>query len=232
MSQDYKIFGYCERGLDPSFLAEPVNAVTNAAFIIAGLIALRMLWRLPPERRHLVQWLLGLLVIAIGIGSFLFHTFATRWAALADVIPIALFMLLYMGVACVYFLRCGFWMTALLLGLFVAMLASAGGLCPAAGICLNGTESYLPALVALLAVGAWLAAKREPAAGSVLAAGAVFAVSMTLRTVDRSLCDVFTFDGYVLGSHFLWHILNAVTLFILTRAAIKYRPETLKLATA
>jgi len=34
------IDGYCER-LDPSFWSEPVNAVTNAAFVIAAIFVLR-----------------------------------------------------------------------------------------------------------------------------------------------------------------------------------------------
>ena len=45
MDYQQKIFAYCERGLDPSFWAEPVNALTNLGFILASLIALVMLWR-------------------------------------------------------------------------------------------------------------------------------------------------------------------------------------------
>ena len=225
MASQGKIFVYCERGFDPGFLAEPTNAVTNAAFVIAGLAAIGLLRRLPSEQRHIVHWLLCLLVIAIGVGSFLFHTFATRWAALADVLPIALFMLLYLGTACVFFLQAGLWLTALFLAGFVGLLSAAGGLCGEAGLCLNGSEGYLPALVALLGIGTWLAAKRHPAAPSILAAGLVFAVSITLRSLDRAMCEVLTVGEYTLGSHFLWHLLNAVTLYLLLRAAITYRPK-------
>ncbi|MEG3860157.1 hypothetical protein [Microcoleus sp. herbarium12] len=38
-------------------------------------------------------WILISLVTSIGIGSTLFHTFATEWAGLLDVIPIMLFQL-------------------------------------------------------------------------------------------------------------------------------------------
>jgi hypothetical protein len=38
-------------------------------------------------------------VVAIGIGSGLFHTFANRLTMLADVIPIAVFTLAYTGFA-------------------------------------------------------------------------------------------------------------------------------------
>ena len=45
MDWDARIFRYCERGGDAAFWAEPVNAATNAAFIIAALLALRELLR-------------------------------------------------------------------------------------------------------------------------------------------------------------------------------------------
>lgn len=53
----------CERILD-GFFAQPVNAVTSIAFVVAGaLIVARR-----PDRR-----MFGLLVGLIGVGSFLFH---------------------------------------------------------------------------------------------------------------------------------------------------------------
>ncbi len=94
-----KIYSYCERGGDPSFWAEPLNAISNGAFIIAGLVAAYQLARQPAAHRAVFEWLLVLLVIVIGIGSFLFHTYATPWAVLADTIPISLFMLAYLGYA-------------------------------------------------------------------------------------------------------------------------------------
>ena len=73
---------YCER-IDASFWSEPVNAITNGAFLVAAvLLALRL--RGSDDR---AAWLLTGLVAAIGIGSFLFHTFATGWAAAAGISP-------------------------------------------------------------------------------------------------------------------------------------------------
>ena len=68
-----KLFEYCERGFDPGFWAEPLNAITNAAFIIAAAMATMMWLRIPAaERRWVDAWLL-LVLYAIGIGSFLLH---------------------------------------------------------------------------------------------------------------------------------------------------------------
>ena len=95
---------YCER-MGPEFWAEPVNAVTNAAFLIAAgwvLVVLRREGRLEAGTGLLLA-----LLTAIGIGSFLFHTVATRWAALADVLPIMLFILAYLALT----MRRGFRLT-------------------------------------------------------------------------------------------------------------------------
>ena len=72
---------YCER-VGPAFWAEPVNALTNAAFLVAAFWALRQ-WKRQPLRDGATLVLI-LVVALVGIGSFLFHTLATRWAGLAD----------------------------------------------------------------------------------------------------------------------------------------------------
>ena len=51
-------------------------------------------------------------------------------------------------------------------------------------------------------------------------AALAFAISLTLRTVDIALCPAFP-----LGTHFAWHILNAVVLYVLLRTAMSARPS-------
>src|SRR5579871_1798712 len=81
---------YCER-TGSGLFDEPVNAVTNAAFFIAAWGA----WSLARRRNVLSAelWLLIALSVAVGVGSTLWHTFATPWARPLDVIPILLFQL-------------------------------------------------------------------------------------------------------------------------------------------
>jgi hypothetical protein len=227
-----KIFNYCERGLDPGLLAEPVNAATNAAFVVAGLAALYLIRRRSPGERPIVHTVLAISVVCIGIGSFLFHTHATGWAAIADVAPIGVFMLLYFAVAMRSLLRLPVGWAMALTVVFAACLWAAGritcgpdGLVEFAGgggRCLNGSVGYLPALVAMLAIGGALALKRQPAARSLLTAGGIFAVSLTFRSVDQALCAQTVISGSPLGTHFLWHTLNALMLFVLMRAVIAH----------
>ena len=240
MSWLEQVFNYCERGLDPSFWAEPVNAVTNAAFLMAaGAAALRLRgqpvdqhWAAPRER--VVLWLLILMVVAIGIGSFLFHTFATRWALVADVAPITAFMIAYLGYALRAFLGLP-WLAVLAVlvaFLYAGELASrvtcaaqeiAGGAVGASGLepCLNGSLGYLPALVSLLVIGLLIERRGLVAGRKLLLAGVIFLVSVVLRTIDRDICEATHVMGQVRGTHALWHVLNATTLYLLLVAAIE-----------
>ena len=66
---------YCERS-GPGLLVEPFNAITNIAFLIAAWRA----WKLGRRLNVLspgVRLLVALLVL-IGVGSALYHTFATE----------------------------------------------------------------------------------------------------------------------------------------------------------
>src|ERR671918_2585123 len=80
---------YCER-VGFALLAEPINALSNLAFIVAAWAA----WRLAKRTDTLptgVKVLIGL-AGATAIGSMLWHTLANTWSLLLDVIPIVAFM--------------------------------------------------------------------------------------------------------------------------------------------
>ena len=88
---------YCER-TDGAFWSEPVNALTNVVFLFAAAAALRLLITYRYRIRGAgMLWLLLLLAVGIGVGSFLFHTLASPWAAVADLLPIALFAMVALG---------------------------------------------------------------------------------------------------------------------------------------
>lgn len=223
-----QVFQYCERGSDGSFWAEPVNALTNAAFLVAATLAAARLRTTEggTAGARLALWLLVGLVAVIGIGSFLFHTFATRWALLADVLPITVFMIGYLAFAIRSLLGAGWGVVALALPIFLFSGHAIGGLTCGADTdgrplaCLNGSLGYVPALVTLGIVGGLLLRSRPAIGGTLLAAGCVFLVSLTFRSIDREVCNVAVVQGHALGTHAVWHILNGVTLYMLLAAGI------------
>ena len=111
---------YCERAGSADQWAEPLNALTNLAFLVAAVAVGWRLQRTPglSWRNGWDLWLLTGLLAAIGIGSGLWHSFATSWG--------------------------------------------------------------------------------------------LFAVSSAFRTLDAAVCSLVP-----LGTHFLWHLLNALVLFLL-----------------
>lgn len=201
MTWSAAVDGYCER-LSPAFWAEPWNAATNAAFLLAALVmALRLRGAHLPLANLMVTTL-----TAIGLGSFLFHTFATRWAGLADTLPILLFILVYLYAASRDML--GMSSRMAMLGTlaffpFAALTVPLFALVPGLG----SSAGYAP--VPLLLVGYGLALRRRaPAAARGLGlAAALLIVSLTARTLDEPLCS-----SLPRGTHFIWHILNAALL--------------------
>src|SRR6516162_8607842 len=202
---------YCER-TDATLWSEPVNAVTNAAFLIAALLALR-LWR-HSDREDWPALALIIVVAAVGMGSFVFHTVATRAAILADVVPIAVFIYGYLLLALRRFVHLRMIVAAAIVVAYAAGAQALSALAPAR--LLNGSIGYLPALAALIAVA--VAAREQGTRRSLGLAAVVFAISLAFRTADIALCPQFP-----LGIHFVWHVLNAVVLYVLLRAAIAAR---------
>jgi hypothetical protein len=232
------VFRYCERGQDPSFWAEPLNAISNVAFLIAAAAAY-VRWRdRPPYERSRFTLFLIALVFVIGIGSFLFHTFANGWSGAADVIPIGAFMLSYLGFALIKLAGFGWRETAFGMGAFILACAGAGQIGRHDGhigfltsvpggadsLFMNGSAGYLPALAALFLLGLRLFRDRRPSGAPMLAASGVFLVSVALRSLDFTLCDAVAIGGRRVGTHFLWHLLNAATLYLLLLAALRDKP--------
>jgi hypothetical protein len=200
---------YCER-TGPGFWAEPLNAATNAAFLIAAWAA----WR-GSAGRAAGRGLAAVLAL-IGVGSFLFHTLATRWAGLADVVPIGVFILCYV-----------WWVNRLVLGLprGSAAAVTAGYLplhaalaVPLSALPVVGVSGgYLPVPVAILGYAAVLRRCAPETARGMAVGASILAASILLRSLDMPLCPVLP-----AGTHSFWHLLNALMLWWMIRVLVRH----------
>jgi hypothetical protein len=192
---------YCER-LGPGLWAEPLNAVTNLAFIVAAVICLRRLGHpAPPLGLTLV-----IILAAIGVGSGLFHTFANGLTALIDVLAIAAYIFVYVFAVNRHVLgwsRTSAW--ASMLALVPYLVLATAGFAAVPGFEVSAAYWSVWALIAAYGVILW---SRRPAfARGLLIGAAILAVSITARSVDLGLCERIPF-----GTHFPWHILNGIML--------------------
>lgn len=191
--------GYCER-LGPGYWAEPLNALSNAAFLVAAF----WMWRrgkTVPMVRAMV-----LVLATIGAGSWAFHTHANRLTGLMDVLPILGFILLYLfavnrdmlglsprgaGVATLAFLP------------YAAATVPLWSLIPGLG----SSAGYMPVPVLILLYAALLRQSAPATARGLALGAAILILSLTFRTLDGPLCAAIPF-----GTHFLWHLLNGLML--------------------
>ena len=206
---------YCER-VTPSIWAEPLNALSNIAFLIAAYAAYN-LWRRDGKGDPAILALI-VVVVAVGLGSLAFHTLATRGAMLLDVTPIGFFIYGYFLLALRRFLLLSWPLALALLGGFIAVSFALASYVPRE--VLNGSSGYLPALAALIVFGRLL--RGHSAGSAMLVAAGLFVVSLIFRIIDLDVCASFP-----IGTHFLWHVLNAAVLYTVLRGAIAERQHPL-----
>ncbi len=211
---------YCER-LTPSFWAEPFNAISNISFIIAGIFALYTAKKL--NKLDFSIQILSVLAIFIGIGSFLFHTFANTWSSFADVVPIWTFVALFVVIAIIKKkgkpIRTGGLITAMvavMVGITWTTLSGSATQTQASTDIFNGSMQYLPALIALwiFAIVSWK--KQANIKKYAVSSAIVFSVSLVARTLDLYLCTSFP-----IGTHFIWHLCNGLMVGLLLQGLIR-----------
>ena len=194
---------YCERSAAGPW-AEPLNALSNVAFVLVAVLVAWRLWHKAPRQWDV--WLLAILSAAVGIGSFLWHTLATPWSQWTDVIPIGLFIAVFL---LAFLRRAVRWSwPAVLAGFAFFQAVNGAALASLPADALNGSVFYLPTWAALLLMAVYCRSTRKPGASRLFGMLVIFSISLLLRTVDPLICAVFP-----AGTHFAWHLLNALLLY-------------------
>ncbi len=188
--------GYCER-TDLSYWSEPLNAVTNLAFIIAAISMWRRSAGVPGAR------VLCVILFSIGVGSYLFHTHATLWAAMADVVPIGVFILTYLFLTNRDIVGLLWWAALFATALFVPYAYVMVPLLDRMSF-LHISDFYWTVPFLMLVYAAFL---RGTVGLGFLIGAAILCLSITLRSVDEIWCA-----HWPIGTHIFWHCLNGVML--------------------
>ena len=200
---------YCER-LEPGLWAEPINAFTNISFIIATVLCYIL-----ARRADRLDWKSALLILflcCIGIGSTLFHTFANKVTLILDVAPILLYQITFILLYCTSVIKLSPIKTgALFLLFFISSL-----LCEQIPThVMNGSLSYAPSILYIAGFAIWHYKNSNTERYTLALAAVIFTLSLTFRSIDMAICN-----SMIIGSHFLWHLLNGCVLYLTTRAFI------------
>lgn len=209
---------YCER-TSPVFWAEPFNVLTSLLVIFAAIAGYVLLWR-----RGLLSPSVTVLMVlagAIGVGSFLLHGFATKWAEMADVIPIWTFVMVY-GVMALRRFAPGkhnlplagiFGIAIFGSGVALAVGDPLGMTSAAMTESLSGTAQYAPAAV-MVATVIWVIWRtRHPSLNQLGLGIGLFALALVFRSLDMPLCE-----RMPTGTHFMWHLTNCLVFWHLIHA--------------
>lgn len=204
---------YCERTA-AGLLAEPLNAFSNASFLIAAWAA----WTLA-KRTGKTTLEIGALIalgFAVGVGSILWHTYPTNTTLILDIVPIVLFIMWYIWV----YARKVAGMRPLSAGGAVAAFLAATYFALSYAKILHGAPVYTPGLLVVLLLGIYHALGRKTARSLLLLTAGVYFTALFFRTVDQEVCNFMT-----TGTHFVWHSLIGLVTYLAMRALILNYPS-------
>ncbi len=204
---------YCER-LGPGLWAEPLNALTNLGYFVAAWMSWRFIQRSGQSSGTLT--FLVVVMALIGIGSGLFHTFATRWAQALDVAPIMIFQLAFFWIYLRKVITIPHNSTVIVLLCFAAVTLVFRKF----SAVMNGSLTYAPALALLLLLGIYHYKIQNRERFALLAASGLFLFALVFRTIDLGICPYFP-----LGTHFAWHLLTASVLAVGLRGLVLNWPQ-------
>lgn len=205
---------YCETYRDLAFIAEPINAITNIASLIAALLILIYL-----RRRNIKAWDLYTLVALLaftGIGSFFWHAFRDPVALAFDALPGIMFFLLFLWVWATR-LRNRWYGYGILLALAIFQFLQFYLFPTSSGLTAAFRVHGVFVIIALILVTSTYSLRGQVALWALGTVGA-YSIAATARTIDLMVCSVVPF-----GTHFLWHIFLATGAYLGIIFLIKLR---------
>lgn len=203
---------YRERSGELGFFAEPFNACSNLAFVLATIYGMRYLKANNVCDR--VSWGLVLLPTLIAIGSFAFHTVPNSLTMWADMAPIAMFQCFMVWEFSRRLLRANRIASSAILAVMFILCAA---LFPNHTI-MNCSLFYVPNLLLMLGFSVLWAARVEREPYLLLVGTCLFVCAVSARSVDWMV-------PWPIGTHFLWHTANGAMVYVLLRACILIRNE-------
>ncbi|TSA45222.1 hypothetical protein D4R52_02900 [bacterium] len=194
---------YCEK-VTGFWLTEPLNALTNLAFLIGAYYLYKFI-RINRVKSHLSIFLVGLMV-AVGLGSLSWHVHRSEVTLLLDRLPIYIFFSFVIYFAIQTLTKNKIFtiaVSALLAIIYYVFFTYIPGI-----NVFYGLLRFVFAFI-ILATLNFLIKREYGSEYNLIIPLTIFAAALIFRTLDLFVCPLFP-----LGTHFLWHIFIAVGMYM------------------
>ena len=208
---------YCESGVG-LFYTQPVNTISNIALLIAAYFAYRLI-KIKYVNNKTIK-ILPFILAVTGIGSILWHGMPNLLTGFADTLPLSALVLVSFFFLLDKLLRKRELVWKILLAFILVEIPFIFHILPS----LNGFVPYLIVLVFGVFLSYGLVKKYKILTLHLVTIVALFAIAFFFRTIDHTVCPVFS-----TGTHFIWHILNALVFYLLIRVFVLIDLKTLSL---
>lgn len=200
---------HCEKPL--GFISEPVNTISNIAFFISAFFIYRMLNKNRSASLHIYRLLL--LAILVGLGSTAYHGFNNPYTLILDQLPIYAFIIysLYIFTSFVsknLLLRFIIPISLVLVQILVLRNVPA--------FILDIPTVHITNLLFVTLLLTWFYKRLGKITLKIIPPILIYTLAITVRGFDMPVCPLNNF-----GTHFLWHILTALTLYLTVKGLIE-----------
>ncbi len=207
-------YGICERHA-LGWMAEPLNVISSFAFMAVAISIYRYYKREEDLQR---KWIwdvhaLTFITFIIGFNSVLFHAFPNPTTELLDTLAIVFFIIIYFWSVLFRIGRCNLFQASIC---FIAFVGFSHILVHQFPNALNDSIGYLSSMIALIMIAVHLHLKARPSSQHFMLAAIIGVCSLFCRAIDKEVCSMLP-----VGTHFLWHTLNATLLYILLKQLIR-----------
>jgi len=205
---------YCENLSNLFIINEPVNTLTNLSFFIASIYLFKKYKKEKTKKIDVI--ILIFLLFLIGFGSTIWHLTQSLVGELLDMVPILLFLIVYIYSFLKRIVKLKIYYIVIFIICFIFATFNLPKLFNEDPI--KTSSGYLPALITLFMFTVYVYFNNKKTFKYFFSSSIIFLSSIILRSLDFVFCNTL-----IIGTHFLWHILNSILLYLLILVLLKYK---------
>lgn len=207
---------YCER-VGNSIFSEPINLLSNLAFFITVILLYKEYKNI--KKVNFEYWFILITFLVVGIGSSLWHSLRSPLGFTLDSVPILIFLLSLFFVI-LKELTTDYKKAIILTTFFLSLQFILSYLF---SNFLNGSVLHVTSGVIFFSIIIWIRKKYSRILKNIVIGLLLYILAIIFRSIDNLVCPYFP-----LGTHFMWHILNAGGAYFAVKGLFDLRSLSIK----